>query len=44
MSRKKIYTQEELNEKRRAYQRDYTKRKHVRERINKTLKNFVKLF
>jgi 5-methylcytosine-specific restriction endonuclease McrA len=40
MSRKKIYTQEELNEKRRAYQRDYTKRKHVRERINKTLKIF----
>lgn len=38
MPRKKIYTQEELDEKRRAYQREYTKRKYVRKRINKTVK------
>ena len=30
MPRKKIYTQEELDEKRRAYQRDYNKRKYVK--------------
>lgn len=40
MPRKKIYTQEELDEKRRAYQREYTKRKYVRDRINKTNKIF----
>lgn len=40
MPRKKIYTQEELDEKRRAYQREYSKRKYVRERINKTVRKY----
>lgn len=38
MPRKKLFTQEELDEKRRVYQREYTKRRYVKERINKTKK------
>lgn len=39
MPRKRLFTQEELDEKRRAYQREYTKREHVKKEEIKLIRN-----